>query len=167
LSALTPCYRPFGCLISNFLKTSSSATARASGGSSFGDGNGIACKRALGEVHSGEAATAGEGGVTRTVIKGLRRRHRSTVRRGNSTPRWRPVAARWQRNPKKGQLAGRPAAGKKLFFPKKGEHGWVLLYPGACPQGKVALPTPKQQQGNEINTARRSKALLTCRLVVF
>jgi hypothetical protein len=85
----------------------------------------------------------GEGAVEGNACS---RRHRSTVRRGSNTPRWKPVAARWKRPPNKGQLKDRPAAGRrgriigpdllctifffslfliffphqKFFFPKKG-----------------------------------------------
>jgi hypothetical protein len=74
-------------------------------------------------LHSGEAATAGEGGVTRTVIKSLRegrggrqrvfaassldgaaREHYAAMEAGGGA-----VAA----PPKKGQLKDRPAAGRR------------------------------------------------------
>ena len=63
-------------------------------------------------LHSGEAATAGEDGVTRTVIgSACSRRHRSAVRRGSSTPRWRPVASRWKRPQQRGSSkTGQPQA---------------------------------------------------------
>jgi hypothetical protein len=104
------------------------------------------------------------------------RRHRSTIRRGSSTPRWRPVAARWQRPPKKGQLNHRPAAGRC---------GRKLLTCGvpqsppfrAADQGSPRVycflfffevgARSSARQGNETNTPRRSNALLMCRLAVF
>jgi hypothetical protein len=123
-------------------------------------------------LHSEEAATAGEGGVTRTVIK---------IFRGRRGGRQRVFAASSLEGAAREKYAATEAAvaENRGFFPKRGEKrasdgeprsgtlGPMIGFSQASRAGLSAAVRAQRARGDEINTAKRQNRFRTCRSAVF